>query len=180
MTEPCSADLVIRPLVENDAELLVAATRGETGHTMWAPWPIGPLDLANATSALRDWQGDKLSYGLFAGRELVSAVGVLRDGPDSAEMAYWVRPESRRQGVAFRGLVAVTGLAHRTINRLWLEIEPNNVASRRLAERAGYRYETTLPQHCRYWRTDDPATDEWHDCLIWTHSTVDCATMAQC
>lgn len=171
MTELRSGDLVLRPLTDADAPLLVTATRSETGHTMWGPWPVGPLALSDARSALRDWQGDKVSFGILAGDDLLGAVGVLRDGPDSAEMAYWVRPESRRQGVATRGLVAVTEWAHATIGRLWLEIEPANVASQRLAERTGYRYETTLPHHCRFWNTDDPATDEWHDCLIWTHET---------
>jgi RimJ/RimL family protein N-acetyltransferase len=173
MTEIRPADLAIRPLVEADAELLVAATRGETGHTLWGPRPVGPFDLADARAALREWQGDKVSYGILAGPDLLGAVGVMRDAPDSAEVAYWVRPESRRLGVAAHGLVAVTERAHATIRTLWLEIAPDNVASRRLAARAGYRYRTTLAHHCRYWRTDDPATDEWHDCLIWTYSDVD-------
>lgn len=162
-------DLVVRLLTEADAPLLVAATEGEMDHTMWRPWPHGPFDLAGARSALREWQGDKQSFGILSGGDLLGAVGVLRDGPDSAEVAYWVRPESRRQGVASYGLAVVTERAHTRIGHLWLEIEPANTASRNLARRAGYRYQRTLPHHCRHWHTDDPATDEWHDCLIWTH-----------
>ncbi|HEX5113934.1 MAG TPA: GNAT family N-acetyltransferase [Pseudonocardiaceae bacterium] len=169
MTQMPAGGLVIRPLVESDASLLVEATRGETDHTMWRPWPIGPFDVAGAREALRDWQGDKVSYGILSGADLLGAVGVMRDGPDSAEMAYWVRPESRRQGIGAYGLAEVTRLAHGTIGHLWLEIEPANTASQRLAAKAGYRYGTTLPRHCRLWLTDDPATDEWHDCLIWTY-----------
>ena len=162
-------DLVVRLLTEADAPLLVAATRCETNHSMWRPWPLGSFDLAGARAALREWQGDKQSFGILSGDDLLGAVGVLRDGPDSAEVAYWVRPESRGQGVASYGLAVVTERAHARIRRLWLEIEPANTASRNLARRAGYRYERTLPRHCRYWHTDDPAADEWHDCLIWTH-----------
>ncbi|HEY1575241.1 MAG TPA: GNAT family N-acetyltransferase [Pseudonocardiaceae bacterium] len=172
MTPMPAGGPVVRPLAESDASLLVAATSGETGHTMWRPWPIGPFDLAGAREVLRDWQGDKVSYGILSGADLIGAVGVLRDGPDSAEIAYWVRPGSRRQGVASYGLAEVTRLAHATIERLWLEIEPANTASQRLAAKAGYRYETTLPHHCRFWHTDDPASDDWHDCLIWTYESV--------
>ncbi|HEX3647325.1 MAG TPA: GNAT family N-acetyltransferase [Pseudonocardiaceae bacterium] len=169
MDELRSGDLVVRPLTEADAPLLAAATAGETDHTMWRPWPIGPIGLADARSVLREWQGAKLSFGILSDYDLLGAVGVLWDAPDSAEVAYWVRPESRRQGLASRGLALVTEWAHRETRRLWLEIEPANTASQNLARRAGYRYQTTLPHHCRCWLTDDPATDEWHDCLIWTH-----------
>ena len=96
----------------------------------------------------------------------------MHDGPGSAELAYWVRPEHRRQGLALRGIVAITGWAHRDggLPRVWVEINPDNTASRRLAERAGFVFEQRAEDHCRTWSTDDPATDTWHDCLIFGHA----------
>jgi RimJ/RimL family protein N-acetyltransferase len=97
--------------------------------------------------------------------------GAYPVGPSSAELAYWVRPEARGQGLAVHGVRAVTALAHDGLGiaRTWLEINPTNAASLRVAERAGYRYEERLARHCREWVHADPERDSWHDCLIWAH-----------
>jgi RimJ/RimL family protein N-acetyltransferase len=109
---------------------------------------------------------------VLRGGRLVAALGLMPDSPHSAELAYWVRPEQRRRGIGVRGVGALTGWAHRDggLARLWLEIDPANTASLELARRAGYRLEQRLPRHCRAWLEEDPARDQWHDCLIFTHT----------
>jgi RimJ/RimL family protein N-acetyltransferase len=102
---------------------------------------------------------------------LVAALGLMLDGPQSAELAYWVRPEQRRRGIGVRSVVALTAWAHRSgLARLWLEIDPGNTASLELARRAGYQLEQRLPRHCRAWLEEDPDRDQWHDCLIFAHT----------
>jgi RimJ/RimL family protein N-acetyltransferase len=61
--------------------------------------------------------------------------------------------------------------AHRSLGipRIWLEINPGNEPSLRVARRAGYRFEQRLLRHCRDWACEDAEHDSWHDCLIWTH-----------
>jgi RimJ/RimL family protein N-acetyltransferase len=167
-------DLRLRTLTVEDAALLVEATRAEPGRALWGPTPAGPYSLEDARSDLDAWDPRRLgqvSIGVLEGSRLVGALGVMPDGPRSAELAYWVRPDARRRGIALRGVEAVTAWAHRSagLTRVWLEIDPENTASLRVAERAGYRLEGRLPRHCRRWTSDDPALDTWHDCLIWTH-----------
>jgi RimJ/RimL family protein N-acetyltransferase len=103
---------------------------------------------------------------------LLGALGLMIDGPHSAELAYWIRPESRRQGLALRGIHALTRWTHDElgVERIWLEINRVNTPSLRLAERAGYRYEQRLPKHCRALTALDPDHDAWHDCMIWAHT----------
>jgi RimJ/RimL family protein N-acetyltransferase len=159
----------IRRLTESDAPLLVEATSAETGRSLWGHHPRGPYTLADARAALRSW-GRDTSYGVFDGDTLVAAVGLMPDGPGSAEVAYWVRPEARGRGIAHEAVRHVTDQAHRDgLTRLWLEINPTNAPSRKVAERAGYIFEQRLPRHCRDWNHDDPNQDTWHDCLIWAH-----------
>lgn len=167
-------DLDVHILTERDAALLVEATSGESARSLWDARPAGPYSLHDARSALRAWDpqdGRQVSYGVLRGSRLVAAVGLMLDGPQSAELAYWVRPDERRRGIAGRSVRAVTEWAYRSVglSRIWLEINPDNTASRRLAERAGYRLEQRLPQHCRSWSSEDPRHDTWHDCLIWVH-----------
>lgn len=160
--------VALRPLTEQDAPLLVEATSGETGRALWSHHPVGPYTPADARQALRAWDKDT-SYGLLREDRLVAAVGVMPDGPGSAELAYWVRPEERGRGLAVHALTEITTMAHGDFPRLWLEINPTNTASLKVAERAGYVYESLLPQHCREWTHEAPARDGRHDCLIWVH-----------
>ena len=168
-------ELRLRTLLPDDADLLVEATRQEQGRALWGPRPAGPHSLDDARTALQQWdpaEGTQVSYGVLRADRLVAAVGLMLDGPHSAELAYWVRPEERRQGIGVRSVQAVTAWAHRDggLARLWLEIDPANTASQELARRAGYQLERRLPRHCRAWLEDDPARDRWHDCLIFAHT----------
>lgn len=154
----------LRPLTEQDAPHLVEATSTETRRSLWGHHPAGPYTLTDAVAALRAWDRDT-SYGVFEGDRLVAALGLMPDGPGSAELAYWVRPEERGRGIALDALKTMTEQAHRDgFTRLWLEINPTNTVSLRVAERAGYTFERRLPDHCR-------DQDSWHDCLIWVHLT---------
>lgn len=156
-----------------DVDLLVEATSGENARSLWGAHPCGPYSADDARTALHDWDPDtsgQASYGMLRDGRMLGAFGLMLDGsPHSAELAYWVRPENRRQGLALRGIRALTPAAHRDLrlSRIWLEIDPANAASLGLAERAGYTYEGRLPRHCRAWNSEDPRLDDWHDCLIW-------------
>ena len=146
-----------RPLTEEDAPLLVEATSRETGRALWDRTPTGPYSLSDARAALAKWTDDT-SFGVFENGRLVAAVGLMPDAQDSAELAYWVRPEARGRGLATAALTHLTALARgRGFTHLWLEIRPDNTASQRVAERAGFVRAYRVVNHC-----------DGHDCLIWT------------
>ncbi|MFJ8465591.1 GNAT family N-acetyltransferase [Streptomyces swartbergensis] len=92
----------------------------------------------------------------------------MPDCPGSVELAYWTRPEERGRGIASRAAHAVTLWAHHALDatRAWLEINPRNEPSLRLAQHVGYHFEQRLLRHCRDWSSEDAEHDSWHDCLI--------------
>ncbi|AMW11505.1 hypothetical protein A4E84_19620 [Streptomyces qaidamensis] len=164
----------LRTLTPEDAPLLVEATAAETSRALWGPYPAGPYSPAQAQGALRDWDlvgKRQVSYGVVDDGRLLAALGLMMDEEQGVELAYWVRPEHRRRGIALSAVRLLTEWAHRDVGvpRLWLEIDPDNIGSQRLASKAGYRLEKRLPRHCRSWVHDDPEDDMWHDCLIWGH-----------
>jgi RimJ/RimL family protein N-acetyltransferase len=168
-------ELRFRTLTVADAQLLVEATRAEVGRALWGAWPAGPYTVAQARDALRGWDpagGSQVSFGLVRAGTLVAAFGLMRDGRHSAELAYWVPPACRRQGLATVGLRFLTRWGHDQagLERVWLEINPENEPSLGVARRAGFRYERRLPRHCRCYTVEDPRQDTWHDCLIWVHT----------
>ena len=177
-------DLRLRPLAAGDAALLAEATSGEKAPSLWGAQPAGPYSLGDAQAALAAWDpdaGGPFSLGILRGRRLVGAVGLMPDSPGNIELAYWVRPEERGRGVASRAVAAATRWAHRelAVPRIWLEIEPGNEPSLRLAQRAGYRFEQRMSQHCRDWAYEDADRDPWHDCLIWVHDSESVPTTAR-
>jgi RimJ/RimL family protein N-acetyltransferase len=113
-------DVRLRTLTRRDAALLVEATRAESDRALWGPRPAGPYSLEDARSALQAWdprRHGQASFGALQGERLVAALGLMPDGPHSAELAYWVRPEQRRRGIALRTVQALTAWAHTTASR---------------------------------------------------------------
>jgi hypothetical protein len=82
-------DLRLRALVQDDAKLLVEATRHEQARALWGPRPAGPYSLEDAKTALQQWDpagGKQVSYGVLGAERLVAAVGLIcraRTAPNS-------------------------------------------------------------------------------------------------
>jgi RimJ/RimL family protein N-acetyltransferase len=135
-------DIAVRPLVEADAEAVAAAARD----------PLIPY----YTSVPENYT---LEHALeFIGRggnefaivdadtdELLGVIGfVLRHG--RGDFGYWLAKEARGRGVATRALRLLSRWAaeEHDLGRLQLLVEPENLASIRVAERAGFRREARL------------------------------------
>jgi RimJ/RimL family protein N-acetyltransferase len=85
--------------------------------------------------------------------ELLGAIGVHRLGgeDDGPEVGYWLKREARGRGVATRALRLVTDWACNERGfRLLLQADVRNLASRRVAEKAQFRYigAGTAPPGC--------------------------------
>jgi RimJ/RimL family protein N-acetyltransferase len=84
---------------------------------------------------------------------LLGALGISNfDWQDlKAEIGYWMAPEARRRGIGARAtrMLAVWALSSLGLERLELVANPENEASQRLAERAGFTREGTLRRYRR-------------------------------
>lgn len=84
---------------------------------------------------------------------LVGAIGVHRFGgeDDGPEVGYWLARDARGRGVATRALEMVSDWACNQLGvRLLLQADVRNAASRRVAEKAGFRHvgEAKAPEGC--------------------------------
>ncbi len=78
---------------------------------------------------------------------ILGSVGVrLNETGDVGEIGYWIRSDARGRGVMTRAVVVVSrwAFAEHSLARLQLRADVENVASRRVAEKAGFRLEGVL------------------------------------
>lgn len=155
-----TARLLLRPWHADDAPAVLAAcsdpevrrwTRVPDPYTgadarafveQWAPaqWATG----RGAPFAVLD-AGPEVDRGAAAGR-LVASVSLMRIEEGAAEIGYWAAPHARGRGVATEAVDAVCrwGFDQLGLQRVeWLAYVGNE-ASRRVAERVGFRQEGLL------------------------------------
>jgi RimJ/RimL family protein N-acetyltransferase len=153
--EPALTDgvVTVRPWGEDgDAEAIIAACndRAIAEFLDMIPQPYTRSDADAYLEACRvGWRDGTFSnFALVVDDRAVGSMGVrwkdLGDGV--AEVGYWVANEARGKGICTRALKLVAGwvLARPELSRLQLRAAEENVASRRVAENAGFTREGVL------------------------------------
>jgi len=140
-------DLTLRPRLAEDVDALVEACQDpEIPRWTFVPSPYTRADAETYLRASAEEEAAGASAGFLAvdGEDRLlgsfSVMGLDRD-PGYGEIGYWVAAESRGRGVATRAVRLLTDWARRELGRERIEILPHkdNLASRRVAENAGYR-----------------------------------------
>ncbi len=145
---------MLRPWEEHDVSAIVSACRDD--EIAWwldqVPQPYGEGDArAYVAMTRRGWKEG--THAAFAVTDadtgsVIASIGVhwldLEQGV--AEVGYWVRSEARGRRVATRAtrLVSRWAIESCGMKRLQLRADSRNVASQRVAERAGFRREGVL------------------------------------
>jgi RimJ/RimL family protein N-acetyltransferase len=138
------SEIVLRPPVEEDIPAIVEACQDpEVARWTRVPSPYTEED-ARAFLA-RTTEG---GFAVVDGRtgEFLGMIGVHDIGDSVGQIGYWTKREARGRGVATRALTLVSGWAFGTLQlaRLQLITEPGNLASQRVAEKAGFQQEGLL------------------------------------
>ena len=172
-------DLLLRPWRRTDAADLVRGW-ADPEVRRWGRYGAVVPVRENVEQWL-DWNHEQRLYALRAGFAVCSADSgrlagsiTLRDfgrtaapvghGGNCGEAGYWILPEWRGRGVATRALDALSRWAFGTtedgglgLRRIALRHSVANLASCRVAEKAGYPREGTMRESYRY------ADGAWHD-----------------
>jgi RimJ/RimL family protein N-acetyltransferase len=139
----------LRPLGEGDVPALVEALQDpEIPRWTDVPSPYRTGDALRWVGMTAAERGE-LSLGIRdrGDGRLLGVVGLRVDEPHSiGELGYWVAAPERGRGVVTRALRLVSGwaLEELGLGRLQILVHPENGASRRAAERAGFRAEGRL------------------------------------
>jgi RimJ/RimL family protein N-acetyltransferase len=146
------ATIALREKIEADVPALVAAVQDPLiPRYTRVPSPYGEREAADfiVEQRRRREAGTELSLLVVdAGSDaLLGSVGVRVDRETArAEIGYWVAREARRRGLASRAVVLLGAWLFESLQlaRLQIHTETENLASQRVAERAGFTREGVL------------------------------------
>jgi ribosomal-protein-alanine N-acetyltransferase len=151
-TELRDRDTVLRPWRLEDVPRVTQICQDpEIARWTLVPSPYDETDARTwIKQTIREW--DDRAHAAFAiangGGEVVGAIGLRlhRQYSVNGSVGYWVAQEARGQGVATAALrlLARWALEEVGLPRLELVTDPENVASQKVAERAGFRREGVL------------------------------------
>jgi len=143
------AELILRPSTERDIGA-IRAVYSEADIRYWMGWerelPDEAEALANHERSLTAWREG--TWAVFrivdaATDEVVGGVNLRFGDFQIAEVSYFLRGSARGRGLATRAVRLVSRWAFEElgIERIELRAHPQNDASRRVAERAGFTRE---------------------------------------
>lgn len=147
----------IRPLVPDDAMALFDAVSASMPElSRWQDWASADYSIDSARAFIDDscaqWAVSLANreFGIFDTQreQLVGCVGINQINPGNrfANLGYWVCSSHTGLGVATRAaqLAVRFGFEHLGLNRLEIVVLPDNLRSRRVAEKLGARCEGLL------------------------------------
>jgi RimJ/RimL family protein N-acetyltransferase len=145
-------DLLLRPPTEADVPAVTAACQDEELVRFLPRFP-SPYREQDARDWIASCNSGALSRDFLivdaAGGDLLGAIGV-RLGEVGA-IGYWIAKEARGRGIATRAtrMLSRWALTEGGVQRLQLTTDPANVASQRVAEKAGFTREAVLRAYTR-------------------------------
>jgi RimJ/RimL family protein N-acetyltransferase len=147
-----SAAIVMRPYCDDDASQLFAAAVESTKTVgRWMPWCHADYAMSESIAWVERsracWQsGEEYSFALFAHtREYIGGAGLNHFNRDHnfANLGYWIRQSRQRAGFAVAAVHCLARFGFETLQLTRIEIVAavDNIASRRVAEKAGAQFE---------------------------------------
>ena len=141
-------DLVLRPKRQEDADAITAACQDpEIPRWTFVPSPYTRADAEAfiASSAAEEAAGKSAGFLAVDSSDdtLLGSFSVMEldREPGYAEIGYWVSREARGRGIATRGVRLLADWARDAFGLDRIDVLPHkdNAASRRVAEKAGFR-----------------------------------------
>jgi len=177
MTAPPPPDIVLRALAPSDAPALLALRRHNRGYFQpteplraddWFTLDRQRAEIAADAQARAD--GSRLAFGVFLDDSLVGRValaGILRGAFLNAYLGYAIDHAHTGRGIGtetVRQAVAIAWTAG--LHRVQAAVSPDNVASQRVLEMAGFRREGLAERYLRL-------AGHWTDQQLWAITTED-------
>jgi RimJ/RimL family protein N-acetyltransferase len=139
--------VLLRPWRKSDAPAIVECIDGDPEITRWLDQVPQPYSRGDALAYIGATGESAFAITDAVGGRVLGSIGVrFSEEGDVGEIGYWVCADARGRGVTTRALVLLArwALGRRGVARVHLRADPENAASCRVAEKAGFRREGVL------------------------------------
>ena len=148
---PLDDHVVIRTFTTGDAAAVFALVDTNREHLRpWMPWePMtrSPEDSRAYIESSRTSEHDLDANGIWIDGALAGAIGMRMDPMnDVGEIGYWIGKGSEGRGLITRSARRFVeyGFTERGLHRIEIKAAPQNIRSRAVPERLGFRQEAVL------------------------------------
>jgi len=164
--------ITLRPFNREDLPALYAATQESLKMLCaWMTWCTPAYSIDDCCAFLSqtsvEWENDKsYNFAIINAHDdaLIGSIALnqIHRTHNSANVGYWVRQSQARRGLASRALRLVTrfGFEELRLDRLEIVVPQGNVASQRVAQKVGAKFEGIL-------RRKLVLNGESHDAIIY-------------
>jgi RimJ/RimL family protein N-acetyltransferase len=141
--------VTLRPWREADAPAIVECVDGDPEITQWLDRVPQPYTIADALAYVRgELPVEQQTYAIVdtASGRILGSIGASATHEGMREVGYWLRADARGRGATTRALRLVVAWAfdQADVARVQLRADPENLASCRVAEKAGFTREGIL------------------------------------
>jgi RimJ/RimL family protein N-acetyltransferase len=135
--------VTLRPWSAADAATIVECVDGDPELAKWLDQVPQPYTLADADAYIAGLDEQAFAVTDTASGRVLGSIGLRRNDDGVGEIGYWIRADARGMGTSTRALVLLAhwALTDEGLARVHLRADVENVASRRVAEKAGFRLE---------------------------------------
>jgi RimJ/RimL family protein N-acetyltransferase len=140
-----SGNIALRPFTEADVPALAEALHADPEVARWTRVP-SPYTEEDALEFITTTEEKAFAIVDRGSGELVGGIGARLEGEGVVEVGYWIRSAARGRGIATKALVLLARWAFEELGagRVHLTADPENRASQRVAEKAGFAREGVL------------------------------------
>lgn len=140
--------IVLRSWETADAPAIVECVDGDEVLARWLdqiPQPYRVEDALGWLAGETARGSAEVKWAILVDDGIVGSIGATPQGDGVWEIGYWTRAEARGRGLMTRALLLVSGWAlEHGAQRVQLRADPENLASCRVAEKAGFTREGVL------------------------------------
>ena len=138
--------VTLRRWTEADAPEVAAAIDGDEEIARWLDQVPQPYRLEHALAYIRgEVTPSETRWAVVVDGRIAGSIGASPAGDDAWEVGYWAHADARGRGVMTRALVLIARWAfEQGARRVQLRADVENLASCRVAEKAGFTREGVL------------------------------------
>jgi RimJ/RimL family protein N-acetyltransferase len=158
---PTDGVVTLRPWERDDADVLVDSLDGDPEIARWLDQVPQPYRRSDAFAYIGGLGESAFAITDAQTGEVLGSIGVrFSETGDVGEIGYWARASARSRGAMTRAVRLVARWAFRQgAARLQLRADVANLASRRVAEKAGFQLEGVL--RSAHWNSRLGRRQDW-------------------